>query len=106
MNTSGGSAWLSFTKAPQTVQVTTGSGDAVLVLPGGPYAVRADSSGGPQLVSVPVSPTAASTVAVSTGGGELQVKPSAAGSSGRLSPVTGSRAGRGKHAPVRDDGCR
>lgn len=79
VNTEGGSAWLSFTKAPQSVQVTTGSGDATLVLPGGPYAVRADSAGGPELVSVPVSATAASTVAVRTGGGELQVKPAAGG---------------------------
>ena len=80
VSTSGGSAWMSFTKAPQSVQVTTGSGDAVLVLPGGPYAVNANSAGGPELVSVPVSLKAASTVTVSTGGGELQVKPPAGGS--------------------------
>ena len=80
VTTSGGSAWMSFTAAPQSVQVTTGSGDAVLVLPGGPYAVSAESGGGPELVSVPVNPTAASTVVVSTSGGELQVKPPAAGS--------------------------
>ena len=79
VSTSGGSAWLSFTRAPQSVQVTTGSGDAVLVLPGGPYTVNAHASGGPELVSVPVSPTAASTITVSTGGGELQVKPPAGG---------------------------
>ena len=36
VSTSGGSAWMSFIRAPQSVQVTTGSGDAVLVLPGGP----------------------------------------------------------------------
>ena len=75
------------------------------MLPGGPYAVSADSSGGPELVSVPVSPTAASTVAVSTGGGELQVKPPAAG--GR--PATARDPGRvaggtGNHAPVLEDG--
>jgi DUF4097 and DUF4098 domain-containing protein YvlB len=80
VTTDGGSAWLSFTKAPQSVQVTTGSGDAVLVLPGGPYAVNAESAGGPELVSVPVSPAASSIISVSTSGGELQVKPPAAGS--------------------------
>jgi DUF4097 and DUF4098 domain-containing protein YvlB len=80
VTTEGGSAWMSFTKAPQSVQVTTASGDAVLVLPGGPYAVTAKSAGGPELVSVPVNPTAASSVVVSTSGGELQVKPPAAGS--------------------------
>jgi Putative adhesin len=80
VTTNGGSAWMSFTTAPQSVQVTTSRGDAVLVLPGGPYAVSAESAGGPELVSVPVNPRAASTVVVSTSGGELQVKPPAAGS--------------------------
>jgi len=80
VSTDNGSAWIGFAKAPQSVQVTTGGGDAVLVLPGGPYAVSAESAGGPELVSVPVSPTSASIIAVSTGGGELQVKPPAAGS--------------------------
>lgn len=80
VTTDGGSAWMSFTTAPQSVLLTTGSGDAVLVLPGGPYAVTAQSAGGPELVSVPVDPASARTVSVSTSGGELQVKPPAAGS--------------------------
>ena len=80
VTTEGGSAWMSFTTAPQSVLVTTGSGDAVLVLPGGPYDVNAQSENGPELVSVPVSPAAARIVSVSTSGGELQVKPPAAGS--------------------------
>jgi DUF4097 and DUF4098 domain-containing protein YvlB len=80
VTTAGGSASVNFTTAPQSVQVTTGSGDAVLVLPGGPYAVTADSAGGSEVVSVPVSLTAPRTVSVSTSGGELQVKPPAAGS--------------------------
>jgi DUF4097 and DUF4098 domain-containing protein YvlB len=80
VTTEGGSASMTFTTAPQSVLVTTGSGDAVLVLPGGPYDVSAQSAGGPELVSVPVSPSASSIIAVSTGGGELQVKPPAAGS--------------------------
>ncbi len=80
VSTDNGSAWLGFAKAPQSVQVTTGGGAAVLVLPGGPYTVSAESAGGPELVSVPVSPGASSIIAVSTGGGELQVEPPAAGS--------------------------
>ena len=80
VTTSGGSAHLSFTTAPQSVLVTTGSGNAVLVLPGGPYDVNAQAGGGPQLVSVPVDPTAQSSISVTTSGGELQVKPPAAGS--------------------------
>lgn len=80
VTTEGGSAWMNFTTAPQSVLVTTGSGDAVLVLPGGPYAVTAQSADGPELVSVPVDPASARTISVSTAGGELQVKPPAAGS--------------------------
>jgi hypothetical protein len=79
VSTSGGTAWISFTSAPQSVVVTTGGGDAVLVLPGGPYTVNANAANGPELVSVPVSPTAASTISVSTSGAELQVKPPAGG---------------------------
>jgi hypothetical protein len=74
VSTAGGTAWLGFTTQPQSVVVTTQSGDAVLVLPGGPYTVSAQSGGGSADVSVPVSQTAASTVTVSTQGGELQVK--------------------------------
>ena len=79
VSTDGGNVWLGFTSAPQSVQVTAQSGNAVLVLPGGPYAVSAQSLGGPVDVSVPVSQTAARTVSVSTTGGELQVKPPAGG---------------------------
>jgi hypothetical protein len=48
-------------------------------LPGGPYAVTAESFGGPEQVTVPTSPSAASTVAVSTNGGQLQITPSDSG---------------------------
>jgi hypothetical protein len=79
VSTDGGSAWIGFIGAPQSVQVTSAGGPAVLVLPGGPYAVSAESFGGPVLVSVPVSATSARMISVSTDGGELQVKPAAAG---------------------------
>jgi hypothetical protein len=80
VSTEGGSAWIGFVSQPMSVQVTSDGGDAVLVLPGGPYAVSAGASGGPIDVSVPVSATAARSVSVNSGGGELQVKPPAAGS--------------------------
>jgi hypothetical protein len=80
VSTEGGSAWIGFVSQPQSVQVTSNGGNAVLVLPGGPYAVSVESFGGPVDVSVPVSAKATRTVSVSSGGGELQVKPSAAGS--------------------------
>jgi hypothetical protein len=75
VNTDGGSAWLSFAVAPLNVQLITGDGDGVLLLPGGPYAVNADSSGGPQSVTVPVSPASPRLITVSTDGGGLQVRP-------------------------------
>jgi hypothetical protein len=75
VNTDGGSAWVQFTSAPLSVQLITGGGDGVLVLPGGPYLVNADSAGGPQTVAVPVSPTSGHVITISTSDGQLQVKP-------------------------------
>jgi hypothetical protein len=46
-----------------------------VAVPGGPYAVTADSSGSPQSVSVATSPGAASSISVSTEGGNLQIGP-------------------------------
>jgi hypothetical protein len=75
VNTDGGSAWLGFTSEPLSVQLITAGGDGVLVLPGGPYLVNADSAGGPQTVTVPVSPTSGHVITISTSDGQLQVKP-------------------------------
>ncbi len=79
VTTDGGSASVSFVSAPRSVQVSTGGGPAFVSLPGGPYAVTAQSFGGPEQVTVPTSSSAASTVSVSTDGGQLQVVPSRAG---------------------------
>jgi hypothetical protein len=76
VTTDGGSAEVDFNSAPQSVQVSTGGGPAFVGLPGGPYAVTAESFGGPEQVTVGTSPSAASTVAVSTDGGQLQIMPS------------------------------
>lgn len=51
-----------------------------MTLPGGPYAVTAESFGGPEQVTVPTSPSAASTVSVITDGGGLRITPSGTGS--------------------------
>jgi hypothetical protein len=75
VNTDGGTAWLGFARAPQSVQVTTGGAPAVLVLPGGPYAVTANAGGGPESLTVPRDPAASAVISVSTAGGDIQVKP-------------------------------
>ena len=54
-------------------------------LPGGPYAVTAQTFGGPELVTVPTSPSATSTVSVSTDDGQLQVTPPGQGDPGQAS---------------------
>ena len=61
--------------APATVNVDTGNGTATLFVPGGPYAVTANSGGAPQTVSIATSPTAVRTISVSTDGGPLQITP-------------------------------
>lgn len=75
VTTEGGSISIGFGHAPRSVSLETGGGPAFVTLPGGPYRVIARSYSGPEVVNVPVSPTAADTVEVSTGGGSLQVSP-------------------------------
>jgi hypothetical protein len=66
---------LGFTSAPQSVLVSTGGGQATVLVPGGPYAVTADSDGSTDSVSVPASPGASRSISVSTNGGDLQIGP-------------------------------
>jgi hypothetical protein len=47
----------------------------VLAVPGGPYAVAADSGGGPQSVAIATNPDARPTLAVTSGGGQLRIEP-------------------------------
>ncbi|HEY0937990.1 MAG TPA: hypothetical protein VGD91_30130 [Trebonia sp.] len=81
VNADGGGVSLGFARAPESVRVITGGGDATLSVPGGPYSVTTDSgdsggngdSGGS--VAVPVSPGASRSISVSTDGGLLQIGP-------------------------------
>ena len=75
ITTGGGNATVTFVKAPQSVSVSTDGGAVVLAVPGGPYAVVADSSGGPQSVTIATDPAARRTLAVTSGGGPLQIEP-------------------------------
>ena len=44
-------------------------------VPGGPYAVTADSQGGSQTVDIPTAPAAHRSLTVSTEGGPLEIVP-------------------------------
>jgi hypothetical protein len=50
-----------------------------LSVPGGPYALTADSGGGPQQVLIPTDPAASRSINVSSDGGELQIISNAGG---------------------------
>ena len=45
-------------------------------MPGGPYAVTADSGGGPESLAIATDPAARPTLTVSSGGGPLRIEPS------------------------------
>jgi hypothetical protein len=75
ITTGGGGATVTFAKAPESVSVSTDGGAAILAVPGGPYAVAADSNGGTQSVTIATNPAARPTLAVTSGGGPLQIEP-------------------------------
>jgi hypothetical protein len=66
---------VAFAAAPDSVSVSTDGGPVVLAVPGGPYAVAADSGGGPQSVAIATNPDARATLAVTSGGGQLRIEP-------------------------------
>jgi len=57
------------------VKLSTDGGTAVLAVPGGPYAVTADSGGGPESLEIATDPAARPALTVSTGGGPLRIEP-------------------------------
>jgi hypothetical protein len=77
--TEGGDAWLGFASAPGTVVASTDNGTALLAVPLGPYALTADSGGGPQVIAVATDPAAPRSITVTSGGGPLEVEPSVPG---------------------------
>jgi hypothetical protein len=62
------------------VSVDSGGGPAILSVPGGPYAVTADSGGAPQQVGIATDPAASRSIRVVSDGGSLQIEPAGAGS--------------------------
>jgi hypothetical protein len=75
--TDGGRAQIRFAEPPDSVFVSTSGGLATLVVPGGPYALHADSDGGPMFVLIATDPAARRSITVATGGGPLHIKPTA-----------------------------
>ena len=62
-------ARLAFAAAPDTVTVSTDSGGVQLAVPGGPYALTANSDGGPQSsVGIATDPRAPRSITVNSDG--------------------------------------
>jgi hypothetical protein len=73
------------------VDIATDGGDATVLIPGGPYALTADSGGASQVVGIPTSPAATSTLTVTTGGSHLEIEPPpGAPATARTSASTGT----------------
>jgi len=75
ITTGGGDARLAFSAALDTLAVGTDGGSAQLAVPGGPYALTADSGGGPQSVGIATDPAAGRSITVISGGGPLWIGP-------------------------------
>jgi hypothetical protein len=73
VTTGGGAGRLQFGTAPSSVVLSTDGGPAQLDVPRGPYALTSDSDGGPVAVTIATSPSASRVLAVTSGGGTLQV---------------------------------
>lgn len=86
VSTGGGPAVLGFGAPPRSVSVRSDSGSIRIGVPGGPYALAADSGGGLESVEVPTDPAAGRSLRVNTGGGTLLIDPSVPGVA---SPVKG-----------------
>jgi len=71
ISTEGGPVMVSFTAPPRSVIVRSGGGMARITVPGGPYALTADSGGGPEAVEVATDPSAARSLTVVTEGGPM-----------------------------------
>jgi hypothetical protein len=76
--TGSGDASVVFAAAPDSVTMSTDGGAAWLVVPGGPYALNATTDGGgPQSVGIATDPAAPRSITVISGGGSLEIEPTA-----------------------------
>jgi hypothetical protein len=73
IGTGGGDVWLAFAAAPDSLQVNSDGGDVTLVLPPGQYRVLANTDGGSLSNGVGDDPSAARSVTVDSGGGNITI---------------------------------
>jgi hypothetical protein len=77
LDTGGGNVTLTFTRAPASLDITSGGGDITVVLPhsaGTQYDVNYQTEGGDYSHSVPVNPAAKDhTITVDSGGGNVNI---------------------------------
>jgi hypothetical protein len=73
VTTGSGPAQLVFATAPESVTMSTVRGSVSLTVPGGPYALTANSDGAAQIIGVATSSAADRSITVSTGGGQLVI---------------------------------
>jgi hypothetical protein len=97
ISTKGGPALVGFAAAPESVTIRSDGGMARLAVPGGPYALTADSAGGPESVGIATSATASRSITITTGGGPLLIS---SGDSGSLPPDGVTRVGQQLLPPV------
>jgi hypothetical protein len=80
ITTGGGPAQITFSAAPASVTVSTSSrsadgGSAELIVPGGPYALTADSGGAHETIGITTSSAARRSITITTGGGQVVIVP-------------------------------
>jgi hypothetical protein len=80
VTTGSGLAQIAFAAAPESVTVSTVGGGVTLTVPGGPYALTADSDGATQIIGIATSSAANRSITVSTGGGQLVISARTLGS--------------------------
>jgi hypothetical protein len=92
VSTGSGLAQIAFAAAPESVTVSTVRGPVSLAVPGGPYALTANSDGAPQIIGIATSSAAGRSITVSTGGGQLTISSRYPGNQLQTLPLgTGSR---------------
>jgi hypothetical protein len=70
----GGDIWLTYDVAPDSLQITSDGGNVTLVLPPGQYKVYADADGGSFSNGVGDDPSAARSITVDSGGGDITIR--------------------------------
>uniref|UniRef100_A0AAU2VC70 DUF4097 domain-containing protein n=1 Tax=Streptomyces sp. NBC_00003 TaxID=2903608 RepID=A0AAU2VC70_9ACTN len=62
-----------FVSPAKTITANTGSGNVDLQVPAGPYRITSDTSSGAKHIETPQAPTAAHTIQVKTGSGDIRI---------------------------------